>query len=64
MTFGPPDPLRVAAGAADAEATIQLLKVNLGDGNELYHRVRCLQRDDDFLLGWMRVIQKHVERAK
>lgn len=63
MSFGQIDPLKVAAGAADAEETIRLLKISLGDGNEMYHRVRCL-RDDDFLLGWMRTVQKHVERAK
>jgi hypothetical protein len=58
-----PDPLRVASGSADGETFVHLLRVNLGDGDELFHRLRTMP-DDDVLRGFARTLQKYLERDR
>lgn len=54
---------KVIAGAADAESFIDVLRICLTGGDELYDRLRSMA-DDDRLRGFARTLQKHLERAR
>jgi hypothetical protein len=50
------------AGERSARDLLDALRVTLGDGDELYRVVKRLQTDDA-LCGFLRVLQKSIERA-
>jgi hypothetical protein len=58
-----PDPLRVAAGSEDAAMFLAVLNASLTDGDELFRRLRAVP-DDDWLRGFARALQKHLEARR